>query len=156
MPAARMWGASKVNNLFGRISAMSGSRRQQRPIEEGVEVVDCDILIIDAGAAGLAAAAAVQDLRVILVEKEKFVGGTTFKSGGCIWMPNNFLMREHEGAESKTHRGDAAGDSYSLRDRRLDAFLTRGPEMVEYFRDQGFRWMATPSKFPDYPSHLEG
>ncbi|KAF5664045.1 3-oxosteroid 1-dehydrogenase [Fusarium heterosporum] len=149
-------------------------RHQLLSMEKAVKFVDCDILIIGAGAAGLAAAAAVQDkeVKVIVVEKEKHVGGTTFKSGGCMWMPNNFLMQEQgiedskvqgkqyvnatERTRSKTHHEDAAGDSYSLRDRRLDAFLTRGPKMIEYFRDQGFRWMATPSKFPDYRPDVEG
>ncbi|KAH7228539.1 uncharacterized protein BKA55DRAFT_545624 [Fusarium redolens] len=28
--------------------------------------------------------------------------------------------------------------------------------MMKYFRDQGFRWMAKPSQFPDYHPHIEG
>jgi 3-oxosteroid 1-dehydrogenase len=43
-----------------------------------------------------------------------------------------------------------------LRDKRLDAFLMQGPEMMRYFRDQGFRWMAKPSQFPDYHPHIDG
>ncbi|RBR07183.1 uncharacterized protein FIESC28_10794 [Fusarium coffeatum] len=152
----------------------AGLRHQLLSVDKATKVVDCDVLIIGAGAAGLAAAAAVQnkELRVILVEKEDHVGGTTFKSGGCMWMPNNFLMREQgiedskgrgkqyvnaaEDDNIKTHSRDAATDSCGLRERRLDAFLTRGDEMIDYFRDQGFRWMATPSRFPDYRSDLKG
>ncbi|ENH68197.1 3-ketosteroid 1-dehydrogenase helE [Fusarium oxysporum f. sp. cubense] len=135
-------------------------------------VFECDILIIGAGAAGLAAAAAVQDQgrRVILVEKEDYVGGTTFRSGGCMWMPNNFRMQELgiEDSKEQAERYIAAvGKATSpgldedivlrdLQNRRLKAFLTQGPEMAKYFRNQGFRWMAAPSKFPDYHPHMEG
>jgi 3-oxosteroid 1-dehydrogenase len=44
----------------------------------------------------------------------------------------------------------------SLRDKRLDAFLMQGPEMMRYFKDQGFRWMDKPSQFPDYHPHIDG
>ncbi|RKL22158.1 hypothetical protein BFJ72_g14724 [Fusarium proliferatum] len=135
-------------------------------------VLECDILIVGAGAAGLAAAAAVQNQgrRVILVEKEDHVGGTTFRSGGCMWMPNNFRMQElgiKDSIEKAEHYITAVGKATSpvndrdivfgdLQSKRLEAFLTQGPEMVNYFRNQGFRWMDAPSKFPDYHPHMEG
>ncbi|KAH6959848.1 FAD binding domain-containing protein [Ilyonectria sp. MPI-CAGE-AT-0026] len=146
----------------------------QRDIDERGKATRCDILIIGGGAAGLAAAAAVQDrkLRVILVEKADHVGGTTFRSGGTIWMPNNFLLREHGIEDSKAlgaryihavtqamstpSRRDAADADACLRSKRVDAFLTQGPEMINFFRDQGFRWMSTPSKFPDYHPNADG
>ncbi|KAG4257694.1 hypothetical protein FPRO03_13748 [Fusarium proliferatum] len=89
-------------------------------------VLECDILIIGAGAAGLAAAAAVQNQgrRVILVEKEDHVGGTTFRSGGCMWMPNNFPVGK--ATSPVTDRDIVLGD---LQSKRLEAFLTQGPEM---------------------------
>ncbi|KAH8648818.1 FAD binding domain-containing protein [Ilyonectria robusta] len=131
----------------------------QTQIDEGGKATQCDILIIGGGAAGLAAAAAADH-----------VGGTTFRSGGTIWMPNNFLLRKHGIEDSKAlgaryinavtqaiptpsrrHAADAP-----LRSRRVDAFLTQGPEMINFFRDQGFRWMSTPSKFPDYHPNADG
>ncbi|SCO92727.1 uncharacterized protein FRV6_16855 [Fusarium oxysporum] len=124
----------------------------QAPNHQRTSVIKCDILIIGAGAAGLAAAAAAHDpgLRVILVEKEDHVGGTTFRSGGCMWMPNNFLMQgigiEDSKEQATRYINAVAKLRYSsleeqafhgrLRDERLDAFLTQGPEMMRYFRDQ--------------------
>ncbi|KAF4331514.1 3-oxosteroid 1-dehydrogenase, partial [Fusarium beomiforme] len=143
----------------------------QAPSHQRTSVIKCDILIIGAGAAGLAAAAAAHDpgLRVILAEKEDHVGGTTFRSGGCMWMPDNFLMREagiqdnkeqaarYINAVAKLTCSNLEEQAFHgrLRDERLDAFLTQGPEMMRYFRDQGFRWMAKPSQFPDYHPHIE-
>jgi hypothetical protein len=149
-----------------------GFGHHQAPNHQRTSVIKCDILIIGAGAAGLAAAAAAHDqgLRVILVEKEGHVGGTTFRSGGCMWMPNNFLMQETGIEDSKEQAAryiNAVAKLASpvleeqtvhvdLHDKRLDAFLMQGPEMMRYFRDQGFRWMAKPSQFPDYHPHIEG
>ncbi|KAG7001232.1 3-ketosteroid 1-dehydrogenase helE [Fusarium oxysporum f. sp. conglutinans] len=108
-----------------------------------------------AGAAGLAAAAAVHDEGriVIVIEKEDHVGGTTFGSGGCMWMPNNLCMQElgiedstvqaecYISAVEKATRPALAEDTarQALRNRWLKTFLTQGPEMMRYFRDQGFR-----------------
>ncbi|KAL3587977.1 hypothetical protein FPOAC2_13876 [Fusarium poae] len=147
-------------------------RHQQTPNHQRTAVTKCDILIIGAGAGGLAAAAAAHDqgLRVILVEKEGHVGGTTFRSGGCMWMPNNFLMQETGIEDSKEQAAryinavaklgspvlEEQAVHVDLRDKRLDAFLMQGPEMMRYFRDQGFRWMARPSQFPDYHPYVDG
>ncbi|KAF5725253.1 3-oxosteroid 1-dehydrogenase [Fusarium mundagurra] len=135
-------------------------------------VLECDILVIGAGAAGLAAAAAVQDggRRVIVIEKEDHVGGTTIGSGGCMWIPNNLYMQElgiedsteqaecYINAVEKATRPALAEDtaSQALRKGWLKSFLTQGPEMMRYFRGQGFLWMPSPSKIPDYHPHMEG
>ncbi|KAF5962907.1 3-oxosteroid 1-dehydrogenase [Fusarium bulbicola] len=146
-------------------------RHQQTPSHQQKLVTKCDILIIGAGAAGLAAAAAADDtrLRVILAEKEDHVGGTTFRSGGCMWMPDNFFMKEtgiHDNKEEAilyinavTKRTCPSLEEQAvgrLRDERLDAFLTQGPKMMKYFRAQGFRWMAKPSQLPDYHPDIQG
>ena len=145
---------------------------EQEPNHQQQSAITCDVLVIGAGAAGLAAAAAVHDhgLKVILIEKQGYIGGTTFKSGGCMWMPNNFLMQENGIEDSKEQAAryinavtslaspvleEEAVDA-CLHQKRLDAFLVHGPEMMRYFRDQGFRWMAQPSQFPDYHPYIDG
>src|SRR5687768_4263017 len=51
----------------------------------------CDVLVIGSGAGGLstAVAAAHRGLDVLVVEKEPVFGGTTARSGGWMWIPNN-------------------------------------------------------------------
>lgn len=51
--------------------------------------MECDVLIVGTGAAGLAAAAvaAAKGLRTIIVERERHIGGTTALSEGMIWVP---------------------------------------------------------------------
>ena len=55
-----------------------------------------DVVVIGAGAGGMTAAAvaAAEGLRVLLVEKTEFVGGTTAWSGGMVWIPANARMQQ--------------------------------------------------------------
>jgi len=56
--------------------------------------MDHDVIVIGAGAAGMASAsvAAAEGLRVLLLEKSSKVGGTTAISGGMVWIPANAKM----------------------------------------------------------------
>lgn len=56
---------------------------------------EADVLIVGSGVAGTAAAlaAAGKGASVILLEKMPFKGGTTVKSGGVFWIPNNPLLK---------------------------------------------------------------
>jgi hypothetical protein len=57
---------------------------------------EADVIIVGGGAASHAAAvtAASQGARVLLVEKADAIGGTTAKSSGAYWIPNNRYLRE--------------------------------------------------------------
>lgn len=54
-----------------------------------------DVVVVGSGAAASAAACVAQSkgASVIMLEKSAGVGGTTYKSGGEIWIPNNFALR---------------------------------------------------------------
>lgn len=54
-----------------------------------------DVVVVGSGAAGGAAAAtaAAAGASVVVLEKANFTGGTTAKSGGVLWVPDNPLMR---------------------------------------------------------------
>lgn len=56
---------------------------------------EADVLVVGSGAAALSAAVAVVQAggRVIVVESAPTIGGTTAKSAGAYWIPNNQFMR---------------------------------------------------------------
>jgi succinate dehydrogenase/fumarate reductase flavoprotein subunit len=99
--------------------------------------IDCDVLIVGSGAAGLSAAvtAAWHGLKVIVVEKDPVFGGATAWSGGWAWVPCNPLARRAGIVEDielpRTYLKHELGEQYDP--AMIDAFLQAGPQMVAFF-----------------------
>ncbi|WP_277589665.1 FAD-dependent oxidoreductase [Pseudomonas chlororaphis] len=99
--------------------------------------IDCDVLVVGSGAAGLSAAvtAAWHGLKVIVVEKDPVFGGATAWSGGWAWVPCNPLARRAGIVEDvelpRTYLKHELGERY--RPALIDAFLEAGPRMVSFF-----------------------
>lgn len=119
-----------------------------------------DVIVAGSGAGALAAAvtAAKQGLSVLVVEKEPLFGGTTARSGGVLWIPDNPKSREIGIADSlddaRTYMKHEAGNFFDA--DRVDAFLRTGPEMVAFFeRETAVRFVAVPG-FSDYHPNAPG
>lgn len=113
-----------------------------------------DILVIGSGAAGLATAVTAAHLgaSVLVVEKHDRIGGTSAWSGGWLWIPRNPLAVEAGIVEDidapLTYLTSEIGNR--VNDRRIQAYLETGPEMVRFMRDQGFvNWIAG-NTIPDF------
>ncbi len=65
--------------------------------------LEADVVVVGSGAAGASAALFAHEgaSKVILLEKAPFFGGTSAKSGGAYWIPNNFHMKEKGLADSE-------------------------------------------------------
>ena len=112
------------------------------------------------GAGGLSAAvtAARHGLEVIVAEKDELFGGTTARSGGWLWIPNHPMQKEigvsDSLEEASTYLLDQAGEKYDP--ERVDAFLTNGPRMIEFFtRETAVRFDASAT-FSDYHPDAPG
>lgn len=122
-----------------------------------------DVVIVGSGGGGMVAAmvAAEAGLRPVVLEKQQFIGGSTAMSGGIIWMPDNPLMRE-EGVEDSFEEGLAyfrsvvgePSDEPSSELRRR-AFLTSGPRMISFLRDQGVELIRCDG-YSDYYDNRDG
>ncbi len=90
-----------------------------------------DVVVVGAGGAGMTAAlaAARQGLDTVLIEKSNYFGGSTARSGGGVWIPGNYALRDAGQAddpeESKRYLESIVGDTVPK--VRRDTFIDRGP-----------------------------
>src|SRR3954471_16061814 len=131
------------------------SKAKLTPEEERmVEFMDCDVLVVGSGAGGLAAAvaAAARGMKVIVAEKDHFVGGTTALSGGFMWVPNNPISKadgiEDSVEAARTYLQHEAGNHFNP--ECVDAFLAHGPEAVAFFEEKTALTFEPASAFSDY------
>ncbi|MBS0530215.1 MAG: FAD-dependent oxidoreductase, partial [Proteobacteria bacterium] len=140
--------AEKVSGGSAGASAASG------------DVHTCDLLVVGSGAAGMAAAitARHRGLDVVIAEKEERFGGTTARSGGWLWIPGTSLAKAWGISEdrdaARTYLRHEAGNSFDA--ARVDAFLSAGPEAVDFFTTQTSLRFDMPLVFPDYHAEAPG
>ncbi|MEI4485807.1 FAD-dependent oxidoreductase [Frigidibacter sp. MR17.14] len=112
-----------------------------------------DVVVIGAGAGGLAAAvsAAHHGASVIVLERAAVVGGTTAWSGGWIWAPRNPVAIRagivEDPAAPRDYLRAVLGNRY--RAERAEAFLAAAPEMVAFFEENTALVFDGGLKIPD-------
>ncbi|MFL6817505.1 MAG: FAD-dependent oxidoreductase [Bradyrhizobium sp.] len=124
------------------------------------DAYECEVLVVGSGAAGMSAAitAAHRGLKVVISEKEEKFGGTTARSGGWLWIPGTSLARGwgivEEPDQARTYLRHEAGNAFDA--ARVDAFLSAGPEAVDFFISQTSLQFDMPLVFPDYHAEAPG
>lgn len=120
----------------------------------------CDLVVLGSGAGGLTAAlvAAMEGLRVILIEHASHVGGTSARSSGTVWIPGN-----HHLVARGFHDDSDRAQSYlaSLVGNRGEAalwqaFLDAGPHMLRDLEQRAGLAFAPFMSAPDYRQEHEG
>lgn len=130
----------------------SGRRRLE-------DLADVDLVVVGSGAGGLTAAltATLEGLSVAVLEIASSFGGTTARSSGTVWVPNNQLMIaagfEPDTAAAELYLSTLSGDASKA---AWVPFLKRAPEMqadLEARAGIAFRPLMSA---PDYHSDIEG
>ncbi len=124
-----------------------------------------DWVVVGSGAGAMTSALLVRQARksVVILEKTQLVGGTTAKSGGVAWVPNNRFMAAAGDNDSvataalylDTLIGDGADSPGTSPEKRL-AYLTEAPRMVDFLITQGVRLERAATFWPDYYDELPG
>ncbi|RYE70585.1 MAG: FAD-dependent oxidoreductase [Rhizobiaceae bacterium] len=117
-----------------------------------------DFVVVGSGGGSMCAALVLRAAgkSVLILEKTPLLGGTTARSGGVMWIPNNQFMRRDRVDDSfeqaKTYLDAVVGDhadTPGATAERRDTYLTQAPEMVDFLVDQGIR-LNRVSYWPDY------
>src|SRR5258708_37474251 len=137
----------------GVASLLPATSHAQTVASSSIRIWDyeTDVAVVGSGGAASTAALAAntRGAKVIILETAPVIGGTTAKSGGAFWIPNNFRLKQRGIEDPKVpflcycasysfpHLFDPASptlglskESYAL----LDAFYMNGSQMTDMLR----------------------
>jgi 3-oxosteroid 1-dehydrogenase len=123
-----------------------------------------DFVVVGSGGGSMCAALVARqaDKSVLILEKTPLIGGTTARSGGVMWIPNNRFM-QRDGVEDSREKsitymdaviGDHNDTPGATRARR-EAYVDQGTAMVDFLVDQGIK-LTRVSYWPDYYDERPG
>jgi 3-oxosteroid 1-dehydrogenase len=119
-----------------------------------------DVIVVGSGAAGMVAAltATHQGLSTVVVEKAPHYGGSTARSGGGVWIPNNEILRR-DGvkdcpAAAAEYLHTIIGDVVPA--EKIDTYLDRGPEMLSFVLKHSPLKLCWVPNYSDYYPETAG
>ncbi len=122
-----------------------------------------DFVVAGSGGGSMCAALMMRKLgkSVVILEKSALVGGTTARSGGVMWIPNNRFMKA-DGVEDSYEKASTYLDSTAGQDdlpgatpERRATYLRESPKMIDFLVEQGIKLRRIPH-YPDYHDNLPG
>lgn len=123
-----------------------------------------DWVVVGSGGGALCSALKMADLgkRVLVLEKTEYVGGTTARSGGVMWLPNNPFMAEAGISDSTElahlYLDTLVGEDPSAKGTsklRRDTYLRECLKMLAFVRSKGLQFHRH-AYWPDYHTELPG
>jgi hypothetical protein len=139
------------------MSPSSSRSSRQRPAN-GSGDDSYDLIVVGAGCAGMSAAlfAAIDGLKVLLLERTEWVGGTTALSAGAVWVPNTHLADGSGDTPEKAARYLELATEGRSPERLRNAFLRQGAEAIRVLQAESEVRLRAFAYHPDYLSSLEG
>lgn len=123
-----------------------------------------DFVVVGSGGGSMCCALALRAAgkSVIILEKTGLIGGTTARSGGVMWIPDNRFMKRDGVPDSQEQAnayldavvGDHNDTPAATRVRR-QTYIAEGTRMVEFLIDQGIK-LNRVSYWPDYRDEAPG
>jgi len=123
-------------------------------------VSEFDVVVVGSGAAGMVAAltAAHHGLSAVVVEKAAHYGGSTARSGGGVWIPNNEILKRDGVTDTpeaaRTYLHTIVGDAVPA--EKMDTYLDRGPEMLSFVLKHAPLRMCWVPGYSDYYPEVQG
>jgi 3-oxosteroid 1-dehydrogenase len=123
-----------------------------------------DFLVVGSGGGSMCCALALRAAgkSVVILEKTPLIGGTTARSGGVMWIPDNRFMKRDGVPDSQDQAnayldavvGDHNDTPGASRIRR-QTYVAEGTQMVEFLIGQGIK-LNRVSYWPDYNDEKPG
>jgi 3-oxosteroid 1-dehydrogenase len=123
-----------------------------------------DFVVVGSGGGSMCAALVLRAAgsSVLILEKTDLVGGTTARSGGVMWLPDNPFMRrdgiDDSFEQAASYLDALLGEQHdapgSTRERR-HRYLREAPRMIEFLLAQGIE-LDRVKEWPDYYDELPG
>ncbi|GJJ75488.1 3-oxosteroid 1-dehydrogenase [Entomortierella parvispora] len=105
-----------------------------------------------------ALAAKKRGLNVVVIEKSRYFGGSTARSGGAIWVPNNSVILgagvPDSAEQAATYLSNVVGPE--IPKDRQQAFLEHGPKMIDFIMDNTPLRFQFLENYSDYYPHFPG
>ncbi|WP_317930788.1 FAD-binding protein [Halioxenophilus sp. WMMB6] len=123
-----------------------------------------DFVVVGCGGGSMCAGLVMRnsDKDILILEKSNLVGGTTARSGGVMWIPNNQFMHRDGIADSfekaSTYLDQVVGDfddQPGATKARRNTYLEQAPAMVDFLVKQGVE-LTRVAYWPDYYDELPG
>ncbi len=124
----------------------------------------CDFVVVGSGGGSMCAALLLRKLgmSVLILEKTDLIGGTTSRSGGVMWIPNNPFMRaagvedSHEQALAYLESVAAGHENApGTSPERRRTYIREAPLMLEFLVSQGIK-LRRVRGWPDYYDERPG
>ena len=123
-----------------------------------------DFVVVGSGGGSMCSALAMRAAgkSVLVVEKTPFIGGTSARSGGVMWIPNNRFMKR-DGVEDSTEKSityleavsGGRNDTPGSTPERRRTYVEQGTRMVDFLVEQGIK-LTRIAYWPDYYDELPG
>lgn len=119
-----------------------------------------DLIVIGSGAGGLTAAlvASLCGLKPLVLEHTAVIGGTSARSSGTVWVPDNHHMQAHgvsdDAEKAASYLGALVGDRGD--ETMWRAFLNAAPAMLRDLEQRGGLSFNPYMSAPDYRQNMPG
>jgi 3-oxosteroid 1-dehydrogenase len=123
-----------------------------------------DFVVVGSGGGSMCCALTLRNggKSVVILEKTPLIGGTTARSGGVMWIPNNRFMKRDGVTDSfeqaQTYLDAVVGTANNAPGTSVDrrrTYVAEGVEMVDFLVGQGIK-LDRVSYWPDYYDELPG
>lgn len=138
---------------------MTATSHKTIPAGLTVAATDVDLLVVGSGT-GLAAALAAHEhgLSVLVIEKSSYVGGSTARSGGALWLPSSQVIEDCGGNDpaSRAHTYLESVVADSAPRERYAAYLDNLPATVDMLRRTTPMKLFWAKEYSDYHPEAPG